>query len=64
MIGFGSWYLAGLTVYLTVLFIVRFKRYNYAARGMKVYMARLKRLEKRYEFQNRTKELGKEVRRS
>ncbi len=64
VIGFGSWYLAGLTVYLTVLFIVRFKRYNYAARGMKVYMARLKRLEKRYEFQNRTKELGKEVRRS
>ena len=27
---------------------------------MKVYVAKLKRLEKRYEFQNRAKELSKE----
>ena len=41
-------------------FLVYRKRYEYARRGMKVYVAKLKRLEKRYEFQSRTKELTKE----
>jgi len=53
-------YAAGLAVYLAVTFWVYRKRYEYARRGMKVYLAKLKRLEKRYEFQNRTKELTKE----
>lgn len=64
VVGFGSWYLAGLVVYLIILAVACVRRYNYAARGMKVYTAKLKRLEKRYEFQNRTKERGKEVQRS
>ncbi|HIT64256.1 MAG TPA: hypothetical protein IAC37_07410, partial [Candidatus Ventrimonas merdavium] len=56
----GLLYLAGLAVYLFVTFLVYRKRYEYARRGMKVYVAKLKRLEKRYEFQSRTKELTKE----
>ena len=31
-----------------------------ARRGMKIYVAKLKRLEKRYEYQSRTKEVVKE----
>lgn len=53
-------YIAGLIVYLIITFFVYRKRYEYARRGMKVYVAKLKRLEKRYEFQNRSKELTKE----
>ena len=43
-----------------ITFLVYRKRYEYARRGMKVYVAKLKRLEKRYEFQGRSKELTKE----
>jgi len=53
-------YLAGLAVYLVITWLVYRKRYEYARRGMKVYVAKLKRLEKRYEFQNKSKELTKE----
>lgn len=53
-------YTVGLLVYLVITFWVYRKRYEYAKRGMKVYVAKLKRLEKRYEFQNRSKELTKE----
>lgn len=53
-------YAAGLIVYLIITFLVYCKRYEYARRGMKVYVAKLKRLEKRYEFQSRSKELMKE----
>ena len=34
--------------------------YEYARRSMRVYIAKLKRLEKRYDVQNRTRELTKE----
>lgn len=64
MIGLGmkaaAAYAAGLIFYLVVTVWVYRKRYEYARRGMKVYVAKLKRLEKRYEFQNRAKELTKE----
>lgn len=53
-------YGVGLLLYLAITFIVYQKRYEIAKRGMKVYVAKLKRLEKRYEFQSRTKELTKE----
>lgn len=56
----GFFYVAGLVVYLAITFWVYRRRYEYARRGMKVYVAKLKRLEKRYEFQNRAKELTKE----
>lgn len=53
-------YLAGLVVYEIITLCVCRRRYEYAKRGMKVYVAKLKRLEKRYEFQSRAKELTKE----
>ncbi len=56
----GILYVIGLLLYLVITFRVCQKRYEYAKRGMKVYVAKLKRLEKRYEFQNRSKELTKE----
>ena len=53
-------YVAGLILYLIITGIVSSRRYEYARRGMRVYVAKLKRLDKRYDFQNRTKELTKE----
>lgn len=53
-------YLAGLVLYLLVTWLVYWKRYEFARRGMKIYVAKLKRLEKRYEFQHKAKELTKE----
>ncbi len=58
----GLWYLGGLVFYLAITWFVYRKRYAHAARGLKVYVAKLKRLERRYEFQNKTKEMSKEVR--
>ncbi|MGN0158749.1 MAG: hypothetical protein ACI39W_06385 [Brotaphodocola sp.] len=64
MIAYGRkaafWYIAGLVLYQIITFLICRRRYEYARRGMKVYVAKLKRLEKRYEFQNRAKELTKE----
>lgn len=55
-------YFAGLVLYGFITFLVCRRRYEHARRGMKVYLAKLKRLEKRYEFQSRAKELTKEGR--
>lgn len=64
LIGYGKkaalLYAAGLVLYQIVTLLVCRRRYEYAKRGMKVYVAKLKRLEKRYEFQSRAKELTKE----
>lgn len=60
---YGKYYVAGLVCYLLIALIVSVRRYNHGLKEQKIYIAKLKRLEKRYEFQNRTKELGKEVRR-
>lgn len=59
-LGYIVWYVGGLIIYLIITVLVSFIRYRYAARGMKVYLSKLKRLEKRYEVQSRAKE-GKEV---
>ena len=53
-------YAAGLILYLIITWLVSSKRYEYARRGMRVYAAKLRRLEKRYDFQSRTRELTKE----
>ena len=45
--------LAGLVVYLIISLCIYARRYDYASRGMKVYMAKLKRLDKRYEGNSR-----------
>lgn len=56
----GILYVAGLVIYELITFFVYRRRYEYARRGLKVYVAKLKRLEKRYEFQSKSKELAKE----
>lgn len=52
----GVWYLAGLVLYLMITHYVARKRYDYARRGVRVYVAKLKRLEKRYTSSGRMKE--------
>lgn len=54
-------YILGLVLYLIIAYVVYAGRYEHGVRGMKVYVSKLKRLDKRYEFQNRTKEMGQEV---
>lgn len=54
-------YLAGLAVYLLITYWVYWKRYEYASRGMKVYVAKLKRLEKRYEMQGKNGQGGRKA---
>lgn len=53
-------YLGGLFLYLLTTLVVYWKRYDYSIAGMRVYVAKLKRLEKRYEYQNKVKEMTKE----
>lgn len=45
----GVIYIAGLVIYMGISVYVYMKRYEYASRGTKVYLAKLKRLDKRYE---------------
>jgi len=62
MLGWYVWaYLAGLVIYLVITCIVYLERYEYASRGMKVYVAKLKRLEKRYELQGRMGQGGRKA---
>lgn len=56
----GLYYLAGLAVYLLITYWVYYRRYDYAAGNLKIYTAKLKKLEKRYEFQDKTKRLARE----
>lgn len=60
LLRFGIYYSAGLIVYLIITSVVYGKRYRSASRGMKVYVAKLRRLEKRYEYQNKTKDITRE----
>ncbi|MFR5601140.1 MAG: hypothetical protein ACLTKI_01695 [Lachnospiraceae bacterium] len=53
-------YLIGLAVYLLITSLVYSRRYDRANTKSKHYLVQLKRLNKRYEFQNRSKELAKE----
>lgn len=49
----GILYGIGLLVYLSISFLIYRKRYEYAIRGGKVYLSKLKRLDKRYEGNTR-----------
>ncbi len=65
LLGYLTWYIGGLAVYLMITFIVYFVRYRRAARSMKLYLGGLKSLERRYELSDRDREQpGKGVRRS
>lgn len=47
----GFYYVAGLVIYLFITYRVYAKRYDFASKSMKVYQAKLRRLEKKYESQ-------------
>ncbi|WP_349943785.1 hypothetical protein ABFV83_10860 [Lacrimispora sp. BS-2] len=49
----GIIYLIGLVIYLGISAAIYMKKYEYASRGTKVYLAKLKRLDKRYEGNTR-----------
>lgn len=57
---FSLFYAVGLILYLLLSAAVYGRRYAYARGGLRVYLAKLKRLEKRYENQNKAKEIAKE----
>lgn len=52
----GFYYVLGLLVYLAITWIVYARRYAAAAKGMKIYQAKLHRLAKKYENQSGQKE--------
>lgn len=49
----GVVYVIGLVIYMGISIYVYVRRYEYASRGMKVYLSRLKKLDKRYEGTSR-----------
>ena len=55
-------YVAGLLVYLGITWIVYAKRYDTASKSMKVYQAKLRRLDKKYNAANGAKENKEEHR--
>ncbi len=57
---FGLFYAVGLILYLLLSGWVYRRRYEYSKGGMRIYVAKLNRLEKRYEHQNRAREMTKE----
>lgn len=54
-------YAVCLCAYLLITYVVYWRRYEYAKRGMKVYTAKLKRLEKRYDLQGKMGHGGKKT---
>lgn len=58
----GIFYAAGLLVYLLVTCWVYARRYDKASKSMKIYQAKLRRLEKKYESQSGQKESEEERR--
>lgn len=59
----GGLYLAGLFVYLALIAVVYGRRYDYEVRMNRIYLSKLKHLDKRYEYQSRSRELAREGRR-
>lgn len=53
------YYLIGLLIYLLISTVVAFSKYRVAKKMTKQYLGKLRHLEKRYEFQNKSKELTK-----
>ena len=53
----GLGYGIGLILYLIIAYHIYSKRYDYAKGSIRVYVAKLRRLSKRYEFHSRKREL-------
>lgn len=56
----GVFYAAGLLIYLFLTCWIYSRRYETASKGMKMYQAKLRRLEKKYEASNGQGESGEE----
>lgn len=56
----GMFYAAGLLVYLLLTYWVYSRQYDRASKSMKIYQAKLRRLEKKYESQSGQKESEEE----
>lgn len=56
----GVLYIAGLAIYLLITYMVYSKRYETANKSMKIYQAKLRRLEKKYSAAAGQKENGEE----
>ena len=58
----GAFYFGGLVVYEALIGVIYGRRYDYQARMSRIYVAKLKHLDKRYEFQRRSRALAREER--
>lgn len=56
-------YVIGLLFYLSLIYSVYAKHYDDEYRKVRIYTAKLKHLDKRYDYQNRSRELTREGRR-
>ena len=59
----GGLYLVGLVLYMALIGVVYGGRYDYENRMNRIYIAKLKHLDKRYDYQSRSRELAREGRR-
>lgn len=59
----GALYLVGLVLYMALICAVYAGRYDVQARMNRIYIAKLKHLDKRYEYHSRSRQLAKEGRR-
>lgn len=59
----GALYLVGLVLYMALICAVYARRYDVQARMNRIYIAKLKHLDKRYEYHSRSRQLAKEGRR-
>lgn len=57
---YGTLYGCGLVLYLMATFIVYTRRYKHSSLGMKAYVAGLRRLLKRYDYQSKTRDITRE----
>lgn len=59
----GALYLGGLAVYEALIAMVYGRRYDYEGKMNRIYIIKLKHLDKRYEFHSRSRELAREGKR-
>lgn len=58
--GYIIWYIAGLVIYEAITYTISRKKYDRANTSRKVYLAKLRRLQKRYELIDKSRELSRE----
>lgn len=58
--GYILWYVFGLIAYEIITYAISSKKYDRANTSRKVYLAKLRRLQKRYELIDKSKELSRE----